>query len=66
MIRDGIRGLMQGRTSLVIAHRLSTIQDADRIVVVHRGRKSEEGSHQELMQAQGRYYRLYQLQFSGI
>jgi ATP-binding cassette subfamily B multidrug efflux pump len=66
MIQEGIRGLMQGRTSLVIAHRLSTIQDADRIVVVHRGCKSEEGSHQELIQARGLYYRLYQLQFSGL
>lgn len=65
MIQEGLRGLMQGRTSLVIAHRLSTIQDANRIVVVHRGRKMEEGTHQELMQAQGLYYKLYQLQFSG-
>jgi ATP-binding cassette, subfamily B, multidrug efflux pump len=65
MIQEGIRGLMRGRTSLVIAHRLSTIQDADRIVVVHRGRKSEEGTHQELMGIQGLYYRLHQLQFKG-
>jgi ATP-binding cassette subfamily B protein len=64
MILEGLKGLMMGRTSLVIAHRLSTIQDADRIVVVHQGRKMEEGTHQELMQAQGLYYRLYQLQFS--
>lgn len=63
MIQDGIKGLMRGRTSLVIAHRLSTIQDADRIVVVHRGRKSEEGTHQELLGIQGLYYRLHQLQF---
>ncbi|MGD0586562.1 MAG: ABC transporter ATP-binding protein [Oryzomonas sp.] len=66
MIQEGIRGLMRGRTSLVIAHRLSTIQDADRIVVVHRGRKSEEGTHQELMGIEGLYYRLYQLQFNGL
>jgi len=65
MIQEGLKGLMQGRTSLVIAHRLSTIQDADRIVVVHRGRKMEEGTHQELIQAQGIYYRLHQLQFNG-
>ena len=63
MIQEGIRGLMQGRTSIVIAHRLSTIQDADRIVVVHRGRKMEEGNHRELMQAEGLYYKLHQLQF---
>ena len=65
MIQEGISGLMRGRTSLVIAHRLSTIQDADRIVVVHRGRKSEEGTHQELMENRGLYYRLHQLQFKG-
>jgi ATP-binding cassette subfamily B protein len=65
MIQEGIKGLMRGRTSLVIAHRLSTIQDADRIVVVHRGRKSEEGTHQELMGIQRLYYRLHQLQFKG-
>jgi len=66
MIQDGIRGLMAGRTSLIIAHRLSTIQDADRIVVVHRGRKMEEGTHQQLMQLQGVYFRLHQLQFKGV
>jgi ATP-binding cassette subfamily B protein len=64
MIQQGIAALMQGRTSLVVAHRLSTIQDADRIVVIHRARKMEEGTHQELMQLQGFYYRLHQLQFS--
>jgi ATP-binding cassette subfamily B multidrug efflux pump len=64
MIQQGIRALMQGRTSLVVAHRLSTVQDADRIVVIHRARKQEEGTHQELMDLQGFYYRLHQLQFS--
>jgi ATP-binding cassette subfamily B protein len=64
MIQQGIRALMQGRTSLVVAHRLSTIQDADRIVVIHRARKQEEGTHQELMELQGFYYRLHQLQFA--
>lgn len=64
MIQEGLKGLMLGRTSLVIAHRLSTIQNADRIVVVHRGRKMEEGTHQELMKEQGLYYKLHQLQFN--
>jgi ATP-binding cassette subfamily B protein len=64
MIQQGIRALMQGRTSLVVAHRLSTIQDADRIVVIHRARKQEEGTHQELMELHGFYYRLHQLQFA--
>jgi ATP-binding cassette subfamily B protein len=66
MIQEGIKGLMRGRTSLIIAHRLSTIQDADRIVVVQRGRKVEEGTHQQLMQARGVYFRLHQLQFNGV
>jgi len=64
MIQNGLKGLMDGRTSLIIAHRLSTIQDADRIVVVHRGRKMEEGTHQQLMQEKGIYFRLHQLQFN--
>jgi ATP-binding cassette subfamily B protein len=63
LIQQGLEGLMEGRTTLVVAHRLSTIRDADRIVVIHRGEKAEEGSHSELMSAKGLYYRLYQLQF---
>jgi len=63
LIQQGLEGLMEGRTTLVVAHRLSTIRDADRIVVIHRGEKAEEGSHNELMAARGVYYRLYQLQF---
>ena len=64
MIQEGIKALMQGRTSLVVAHRLSAIRDADRIVVIHRGRKTEEGTHDQLMRLEGIYYRLYQLQFA--
>ncbi len=63
MIQEGIKGMMEGRTSLVIAHRLSTIQDADRIVTIHHGIKVEEGTHEELIRAGGIYSRLYQLQF---
>jgi ATP-binding cassette subfamily B protein len=63
LIQEGVKGLMAGRTSLVVAHRLSTIRDADRIVVIHRGEKVEEGGHEELLAAQGLYYRLHQLQF---
>lgn len=63
LIQEGLHGLMAGRTSIVVAHRLSTIQDADRIVVIHRGEKIEEGNHQELLAKRGLYYRLYQLQF---
>lgn len=64
LIQQGLEGLMEGRTTLVVAHRLSTIRDADRIVVIHRGEKVEEGKHAELMAARGVYYRLYQLQFN--
>ncbi|HZV80681.1 MAG TPA: ABC transporter ATP-binding protein [Geobacteraceae bacterium] len=63
LIQEGLQGLMAGRTTLVVAHRLSTIRDADRIVVIHRGEKVEEGSHDELIAARGVYYRLHQLQF---
>lgn len=66
MIQEGIRGMMQGRTSLVIAHRLSTIRDADRIITIHHGVKAEEGTHQQLMEAGEIYYRLHQLQFNGL
>jgi len=66
MIQDGIRGMMQGRTSLVIAHRLSTIRDADRIITIHHGVKAEEGTHEQLMTAGGIYHKLHQLQFNGM
>jgi ATP-binding cassette subfamily B multidrug efflux pump len=63
LIREALDRLMIGRTSMVIAHRLSTIQSADRIVVMHKGRIREIGSHQELLAERGIYYRLYQLQY---
>ena len=63
MIRAALDRLLEGRTALVIAHRLSTIQHADRILVFHKGRLREEGSHQELLAKRGIYYRLYQLQY---
>jgi len=63
MIREALDRLLTGRTALVIAHRLSTIQHADRILVFHKGRLREEGSHQELLARRGIYYRLYQLQY---
>ena len=66
MIQEGIRGMMEGRTSLVIAHRLSTIHDADRIITIQHGIKVEEGTHEELLRAGGIYFRLHQLQFSEM
>jgi ATP-binding cassette, subfamily B, multidrug efflux pump len=63
LIREGLRRLIRNRTALVIAHRLSTIQNASKIVVMHKGRVREVGSHQELLQKQGIYFRLYRLQY---
>jgi ATP-binding cassette subfamily B protein len=63
MIREALDRLLTGRTAIVIAHRLSTIQHADRILVFHKGRLREQGTHQELLMERGIYYRLYQLQY---
>jgi ATP-binding cassette, subfamily B, multidrug efflux pump len=63
MIREALDRLLKGRTAIVIAHRLSTIQHAQRILVFHKGRLREQGSHQELLAMRGIYYRLYQLQY---
>jgi ATP-binding cassette subfamily B protein len=63
MIREALDRLLKNRTAVVIAHRLSTIQHADRILVFHKGRLREQGSHQELLALRGIYYRLYQLQY---
>lgn len=65
-IEDATDELLDGRTSLVIAHRLSTIQNADRIIVMHHGRVHEEGSHQELLEEDGLYARLHELQFASV
>lgn len=62
-IRKAIERLMQGRTSIIIAHRLSTIQRCDKIIVMHKGRIREIGTHQQLLAQRGIYYKLYQLQY---
>ena len=63
LIQDALEKVMRDRTCLLIAHRLSTIRNADRIIVLHHGQVREVGSHAELMDQQGVYYRLYQLQY---
>jgi len=65
LIRDALKVVMRGRTTIAIAHRLSTIQDMDRILVMHRGELRESGTHQELLALRGIYHRLYELQFES-
>lgn len=59
------RPVREHTTLVVIAHRLSTIVDADTILVLHRGQAVEQGTHQQLLAAQGRYWQMYQLQLAG-
>ena len=63
LIQDALTKLTKNRTTIVIAHRLSTIQHADKIIVLHKGKVHESGTHQELLEARGMYYNLYQLQY---
>ena len=63
LIREGLRRLLEGRTSVIIAHRLSTIQRADRILVLHKGQVRESGRHADLLAEGGIYARLHELQF---
>lgn len=62
LVQDAINNMMQNRTSIVIAHRLSTIRHADEIIVLQKGRIVERGTHQELLEKEGYYYRLVQMQ----
>ena len=63
MIQHALALLLKGRTAIVIAHRLSTVQKVDQILVLHKGRIRERGTHQELLARRGIYWKLYQLQY---
>ena len=62
MITEALEKLMEGRTTIMVAHRLSTIQHADKIIVMHKGKIQEAGTHQELLRQEGLYKKLYELQ----
>lgn len=64
LIQEALKKLMDGRTTIMVAHRLSTIQHADCIMVMHKGRICERGTHRELLEQDGIYRKLYELQIS--
>ena len=64
LIQTAVDRVMQNRTSIVVAHRLSTVQRADRIIVLHHGELREMGTHQQLLNLKGLYFRLFQLQYA--
>ena len=63
VVQRALENLMRGRTAFVIAHRLSTIRNADQVIVLVKGRIAESGSHADLLELQGEYYKLHQMQF---
>ena len=65
LIQDALARLMAGRTSIIIAHRLSTIRNVDRIIVLHKGRVVEQGTHEQLLARGGVYRNLYELQYQS-
>jgi len=66
LVQKALENLMKGRTTFVIAHRLSTINYADRIIVVVKGKIIEQGTHKQLMEQKGEYFKLYQMQFKSV
>jgi len=65
IVQKALANLMKGRTTFVIAHRLSTVSHADRVIVISKGKISEQGKHEELLALGGDYYRLCQMQLKG-
>jgi subfamily B ATP-binding cassette protein MsbA len=65
VVQQAIDHALENRTALVVAHRLSTIRNADRIIVMDRGRAVESGNHEELLSLGGLYKHLYDIQFAG-
>ena len=65
VVQEAIDHALANRTALVVAHRLSTVRNADRIIVIDRGRVIETGNHQELLKLDGLYKHLYDIQFLG-
>jgi len=65
LVQEALERLMRDRTTIVIAHRLSTVQDADKIVVIEQGHVVEQGRHEELLEREGVYYRLYTRRFEA-
>ena len=65
LIQQGLNTLLKGRTALIIAHRLSTVRDADRIIVMDQGKIVEDGNHQQLLEKDGLYARLYALNYGA-
>ncbi len=65
LVQEALEKLLEGRTGVIVAHRLSTILGADRIMLIHQGEVAERGNHQELMQLDGLYAKLFKLQFAG-
>lgn len=66
LIRDALRKLIKGRSSIIVAHRLSTIKEVDKIIVLKNGKIAEDGTHEELLNRGGIYYNLYQLQYQDV
>jgi ABC-type multidrug transport system fused ATPase/permease subunit len=65
LVREAVRNATVNRTTLIVAHRMSTVRDADRILVIERGRIVEDGSHEDLCELRGLYHSLYSAQFEG-